>query len=94
MNEYLSQTIFAIRVRTHAVTRKSPFYLLYGVEPHLPGDTSPPRESMEPLDLLEINEKKKVFTIRELEALGQDRAASYFRSLDQATKMSNDRLPR
>ncbi len=45
-DEFLNQTIFAIRVRSHAVTRHSPFYLLYGVEPRIPGDTEPPRESM------------------------------------------------
>ncbi|KAH9244299.1 hypothetical protein BASA81_018304 [Batrachochytrium salamandrivorans] len=29
-DEYLQQTVFALRVRKHAVTKQSPFYLLYG----------------------------------------------------------------
>ena len=35
---YLDQAIFACRVRTHATTKTSPFYLLYGRQPHLLGD--------------------------------------------------------
>ncbi|KAH9244901.1 hypothetical protein BASA81_017660 [Batrachochytrium salamandrivorans] len=40
-DEYLQQTVFALRVRKHAVTKQSPFYLLYGVHPRLPGDDGP-----------------------------------------------------
>ncbi|KAH9273057.1 hypothetical protein BASA83_004631 [Batrachochytrium salamandrivorans] len=36
-DEYLQQTVFALRVRKHAVTKQSPFYLLYGTPPRLPG---------------------------------------------------------
>jgi RNase H-like domain found in reverse transcriptase/Reverse transcriptase (RNA-dependent DNA polymerase)/Integrase zinc binding domain len=35
---YLDQAIFACRIRTHATTKTSPFYLLYGRQPHLLGD--------------------------------------------------------
>jgi hypothetical protein len=35
---YLDQAIFACRVRTHTTTKTSPFYLLYGQQPHLLGD--------------------------------------------------------
>src|SRR5271170_5245666 len=35
---YLDQALFACRVRTHATTKTSPFYLLYGRQPHLFGD--------------------------------------------------------
>ena len=35
---YLDQAIFACRIRTHATTKTSPFYLLYGKHPHLLGD--------------------------------------------------------
>jgi hypothetical protein len=37
-DEYLSQAVFACRIRTHAISRRSPFWLLYGIEPRLPGD--------------------------------------------------------
>ena len=35
---YLDQALFACRVRTHTTTKTSPFYLLYGKQPHLLGD--------------------------------------------------------
>jgi hypothetical protein len=37
-DEYLHLAIFAARIHNHAQTGRSPFYLLYGVEPKLPGD--------------------------------------------------------
>ena len=37
-DQYLDQALFATRIRTHATTKFSPFYLLYGVNPKLPGD--------------------------------------------------------
>ncbi|KAG0153432.1 hypothetical protein PDIDSM_5285 [Penicillium digitatum] len=36
---YLAQALFATRVREHATSGKSPFYLVYGTHPRLPGDT-------------------------------------------------------
>ena len=44
---FLSQALFALRVRLHATTKKSPFYLVYGINPRLPSDENPLR----PLDL-------------------------------------------
>lgn len=35
---YLDQALFACRIRTHSTTKTSPFYLLYGRQPHLLGD--------------------------------------------------------
>jgi hypothetical protein len=35
---YLDQALFACRVRTNATTKTSPFYLVYGKQPHLFGD--------------------------------------------------------
>ena len=88
-DEFLDQAVFAIRVRTHSVTKFSPFYLLYGVQPRLPGDTGPPRESMAPLDELEQREARLEFTARELDELGLDRAAAYHRSVAQAERIRN-----
>jgi transposase InsO family protein len=83
-DEYLKQSIFAIRVRTHAVTKKSPFYLLYGVLPRLPGDTDPPPSSLQPLDELERLEAEGEFFARTFEDLGMERRAAYERSKTQA----------
>jgi hypothetical protein len=52
-DEYLKQALFGIRCRTHAVTKKSPFYMLYGVEPRLLGDSRPPECTLQPLDEIE-----------------------------------------
>jgi transposase InsO family protein len=87
-DEYLNQALFALRVRTHAVTGYSPFYLLYGVEPRLPGDTAPPPETMVPLDELERKEAIADFTARNLDELGQHRAAAYQLSVAQALRMT------
>ena len=35
---YLDQAVFACRIRTHSTTKTSPFYLVYGQQPHLLGD--------------------------------------------------------
>ena len=37
---YLDQALFACRVRTNATTKTSPFYLVYGRQPHLLGDVN------------------------------------------------------
>jgi hypothetical protein len=37
-DEYLHQALFAVRIRVHATSKCSPFFLLYGVHPRLPGD--------------------------------------------------------
>ena len=39
-DRHLPLTLFAYRVAPHATTGESPFYLLYGREPHLPLDAS------------------------------------------------------
>jgi transposase InsO family protein len=82
-DEFLPQTIFAIRVRTHSVTQKSPFYLLYGVEPRIPGDTEPPRESMAAWTAETLND----FETRNLETLERARGIAYMRSVKQADEM-------
>ena len=46
-DEFLGQALFACRVRAHATSRYSPYYLLYGQHPRLVEDENPPR----PLDL-------------------------------------------
>jgi hypothetical protein len=85
-DEYLKQTLFSLRVRTHAVTKFSPFYLLYGVNPRLPGDLDPTSTSMIPLNEVEQMEARQEFHARTLDNLGIARGAAYIRSQAQATK--------
>ncbi|OMJ29740.1 Gag-Pol polyprotein [Smittium culicis] len=50
---FLDQAIWATRVRKHSVTKISPYYLVYGIDPILPGDKiTPPYqgENNEPFD--------------------------------------------
>jgi hypothetical protein len=86
-DEFLDQTIFAIRVRRHAVTKTSPFFLLFGVHPRLPGDSHPPPSKMQPLDEIERMEERGEFVARTLEDMGQARAAAFERSRVQAEAM-------
>ncbi|KAL7312425.1 hypothetical protein PS15m_012371 [Mucor circinelloides] len=46
-DEYVDSSLFSCRVRKHATTGYSPFYLVYGQEPVLPGDSR--RPFMDPL---------------------------------------------
>jgi hypothetical protein len=75
--------LFSIRVRTHAVTKKSPFFLLYGIEPRIPGDTEPPRESMTPWS----EETMSDFQTRNFDTLQRARGIAYMRSVRQAEQM-------
>jgi len=63
--------LFAARIRTHRVTGKSPFYLTYGREPVIPGDTLIPfidrRFTKDPVIIAERNTE-------DLAKLGQVRA--------------------
>jgi hypothetical protein len=86
-DEFLPAAVFALRARVHAVTKYSPFFLLYGVEPRIPGDTNPLRSNMIPLDKLEQMEERAEFTARELNELGQARAAALKKSEAQAVAM-------
>ncbi|KAH6562873.1 hypothetical protein BASA62_008873 [Batrachochytrium salamandrivorans] len=56
-DEFLPQTLLALRTRTHAVTGFSPFYLMFGIHPRLPYDETPPRSSLAPLDDIEQMEE-------------------------------------
>jgi len=86
-DEFLDQTIFGIRTRTHATVKESPFFLLYGYHPRFPGDLEPIRQVSEPMDDQELRKARERYTADRLEELGQTRAAAYKRSLLQAQKM-------
>ena len=83
-DEFLAETVFAIRARVHSVTGKSPFFLAFGIEPRLPIDSTPPRSTMAPLDELERLELDGEFRAREFEELGMARRAAIERTRVQA----------
>ena len=58
-DEYLDQAVFACRIRNHIATKKSPFYLVYGCQPRIPGDTTQPKLSDPLEDELSLNQEKR-----------------------------------
>jgi hypothetical protein len=88
-DEFLPEALFNTRIRTHRATQFSPFKLVYGVDPKVPGDTAEPYilKPNNPRDNVEIR-------ARLLEDLGQDRQASVIRAQRTAVqnKAAYDRL--
>jgi transposase InsO family protein len=82
-DEYLAQTTFALRVRKHAVTGFSPFQLLYGIEPTIPGDTLRPLTDLESTELDEELDHPR----RDIDNLQRARGLAYTRSEKQAEIM-------
>lgn len=79
---FLQQIIFTCRVRTHSATKQSPFKLVYGIEPIIPGDTTNPYlfDETDSEEMLE-------YRVKELESLGQLRAAALERAYLNVTRM-------
>ncbi|KAI9243138.1 hypothetical protein EDC94DRAFT_499059, partial [Helicostylum pulchrum] len=75
-DDFLDTALFACRIRKHTTTGVSPFKLTYGRDPRLPGDTLRPY-----IDSDSAKDPRTVadYTSRELESLGQLRAAAEFR---------------
>jgi hypothetical protein len=67
---YILQSLFACRIRTHAVTRETPFFLTYGIEPTIPGDEQ---------KLDELARSTQDVRAHELELLGERREAARLR---------------
>ncbi|OQD82988.1 hypothetical protein PENSOL_c164G09093 [Penicillium solitum] len=44
-DEYLTQAVFTARVREHVVSKRSPYYLVYGVHPRVLSDESHPLDT-------------------------------------------------
>lgn len=79
--EFLPQALFSCRVRVHASTKFSPFYLLYGVQPKIPGDTLKPVifESNSHLTNEQLREKS-------LRELGMDRNTANLNTIKMQEK--------
>ncbi|KAG1468527.1 hypothetical protein G6F56_003781 [Rhizopus delemar] len=75
-DEYVDAALFASRIRRHRTAGYSPFYLVYEREPRIPGDLFRPY-----LISAVANDSRTVaeHTARELEDLGQARAAAHKR---------------
>ncbi|KAH9245951.1 hypothetical protein BASA81_016547 [Batrachochytrium salamandrivorans] len=89
-DEYLPQVLLALRTRTHAVTKFSPFFLLFGIHPRLPTDETPPQNTLAPLDDIErMEEKLRVYC----QELGGSRTGAIRSQFGDMVKMKHhDRL--
>jgi hypothetical protein len=83
-DEFVKPATFILNARTHSTTGYSPFYLVYGLQPRLPGDIFPPlaHRHASPTDT-------SLLTNRQLIQLGQHRAMSLARSHANARNFSN-----
>ena len=82
-DDFLDTSLWACRIRTHTTTGFSPFYLTYGRDPKIPGDTLRPY-----IDVETAKDPRTIVdcTSRELEVLGQHRKAAEFRLQAMAEK--------
>jgi hypothetical protein len=84
-DQYLPQALFAIRVRTHATNRHSPYSLLFGQRPRLPTDGNHPR----PLEI--SNDEWQRVTDR-IEQMQHARMVANQRLVDKAIAAGKIRL--
>ena len=83
-DRFVDAVCFNLNARCHTVTRYSPYYLMYGFQPRLPGNITPPA-----LYNLQQHSERLAFQSRELELLGHARASAFHRSQQQALQMSS-----
>lgn len=80
---FLKQALFAIRVRRHAVTKYSPYFLVYGVHPRLPGDLRDPK--LPPVQASDVDIMSR--NTQTMIELGYARKNAYLESKLQAERM-------
>ena len=89
---YVPFVAFALRTRKHSVTGKSPFSLVYGIEPRHPIDPKPPIDFMEPLNESELSTLYDQELDEHLNRLGLNRQEAYQRSNAQYQAMQDHQL--
>lgn len=91
-DKYLDQTLFAWRTKTHSATKCSPFYLMYGIEPILPGN----RPILPPRNLVKAREsavKELEIFLEEIERIKSDNNDKVNRNLNNKPVFKiNDRV--
>ncbi|CAF3434864.1 unnamed protein product [Rotaria socialis] len=79
-DEYVDRALLACRVRQHHATGKTPFYMVYGVEPKLPGD--------ELIPIINDDEQNNIASrVQELNQLVKQRDIVHQRLNSNAIKM-------
>jgi hypothetical protein len=83
---YVSQAVLALNCRIHEVMKISPFYMVYGMDPRLPGDEDQP---LAPPHIYNYRNPRDAhfMTVQRLAALGQNRGAVLARLKGQAALM-------
>jgi hypothetical protein len=80
---YTDQAMFACRVRTHATTKTSPYYLVYGKHPHLLGDEN----SALPVDAPVANYEERIANVK---SARQEAARISYEQALRASKARNE----
>jgi hypothetical protein len=89
-DEFVLEAVFNQNVKTHGITKFSPFRLLFGIEPRLPQDILVPRQVRAPADDSDRLNWKIERSVQDLEDMGQNRAAALYRSRRQAEEWTKD----
>lgn len=89
-DQYLSQALFACRIRTHSTSKYSPFYLLYGRHPNLPSDDNPPKPIEVPVTDNHHEERiARLVTARtQANELAYERAMNHAKIRDKLVKLT------
>jgi transposase InsO family protein len=79
---YLSQALFTCRVKAHATTGLTPFFLAYGLEPAIPGDLTNPQIALEFYD----EETAENWRLQQIKKLELERMAAIERNKELQEK--------
>lgn len=83
-DHFLDQAVFACNIRKHRTTNHSPYFLVYGKEPKIPGDTT--RPFLPPTDDTPLPDDTTAERLKDLLQLRHDRATAIERLKDNARR--------
>jgi hypothetical protein len=86
-DEYLGSALFACRIRLHATSKFSPYYLVFGEEPRLPTDGGIPRDPN-----VETDEDETLERIRNLATARTQAYEELLIKAEKAAKTRNEQL--